>query len=112
LLASIHTALPLSLAAAHSRQFLSPLPRPSPPELLLGKKKPRTKALTVKHRLARFHWDNCKSDSMRAVAFTFAAAALTSCFLKADVIAAYAALCTKIMLVPPIAKPFGTTDLR
>jgi multidrug efflux system membrane fusion protein len=34
LLASIHTALPLSLAAAHSRQFLSPLPRPSPPELL------------------------------------------------------------------------------
>src|SRR4029077_8960214 len=35
LLASIHTALPLSLTATHSRQFLSPLPRRSPPNLLL-----------------------------------------------------------------------------
>ena len=35
LLASIHTALPLSLTATHSRQFLFPLPRLTPPELLL-----------------------------------------------------------------------------
>ena len=36
LLASIHTAFPLSLTATHSRQFLFPLPRPTPPDLLPG----------------------------------------------------------------------------
>jgi len=36
LLASIRTALLLSLTATHSRQFLFPLPRPTPPVLLPG----------------------------------------------------------------------------
>jgi hypothetical protein len=36
LLASIRTAPFLSLTATHSRQFLFPLPRPTPPDLLPG----------------------------------------------------------------------------
>jgi hypothetical protein len=43
----------------------------------------------VKRRLAALHWDNCKVRFDEAVAFSFAAAALTAGFLEVDIIAAY-----------------------
>ena len=55
----------------------------------LGSKKIRARAHTVKRRLASLHWDNCKVRFDEAVAFSFAAAALTAGFLEADIIAAY-----------------------
>jgi hypothetical protein len=54
----------------------------------LGKKL-RAKAHAVKRRLARLHWDNCKVRFDETVVFSFAAAALTSGFLEANIIAAY-----------------------
>ncbi len=56
---------------------------------LLGSKRLRAKAHAVKRRLAALHWDNCKVRFDEAVAFSFAAAALTADFLEADIIAAY-----------------------
>jgi hypothetical protein len=56
---------------------------------LLGSKKIRAKAHAVKRRLAGLHWDNCKVRFDEAVAFSFAAAALTAGFLEADILAAY-----------------------
>jgi hypothetical protein len=55
----------------------------------LGNKKFRAKAHAVKRRLAGLHWDNCKVRFDEAVAFSFAAAALTAGFLEADILAAY-----------------------
>jgi hypothetical protein len=43
----------------------------------------------IKRRLARLHWDNCKVRFDEAVAFSFAASALTAGFLEADIVAAY-----------------------
>ena len=56
---------------------------------LIGNKKLRAKAHSVKRRLARRHWDNCKVRFDEAVVFSFAASALTAGFLEADIIAAY-----------------------
>jgi hypothetical protein len=55
----------------------------------VGNKKIRAKAHAVKRRLAALHWDNCKVRFDEAVAFSFAAAALTAGFLEADILAAY-----------------------
>ena len=56
---------------------------------LVGSKKLRAKAHAMKRRLARLHWDNCKVRFDEAVAFSFAASALTAGLLEADIIAAY-----------------------
>jgi hypothetical protein len=56
---------------------------------LVGSKKLRAKAHAVKRRLSALHWDNCKVRFDEAVAFSFAATALTAGFLEADIIAAY-----------------------
>ena len=78
----------------------------------VGNKKLRAKAHAVKRRSSVFIGTTARSGSTRQWCFPSPLKSLTAGFLEADIIAAYDRACTRIMVGPPTARPFGTADLQ